>query len=53
MRPKDALERAARMAANDTIILHPLVGGLDADLSWATLRNFFGKVAPQLSINPL
>ncbi len=51
MRPEDALARASRMAPNDTIILHPLVGGLDADISWATLRNFFEKVAPQMSIN--
>ncbi len=51
MRPEDALARASQMAPNETIILHPLVGGLDADLSWATLRNFFEKVAPQISIN--
>mgnify|MGYP001241452282 FL=1 len=51
LRAEDVLARAARMAPNDCIMLHPLVGGLDADLSWETLRNFFDKVAPRLNIN--
>jgi hypothetical protein len=41
------------MAPHDAFMLHPLVGGLDADLSWETLRNFFGKVAPHIAMNRL
>lgn len=51
LRPEDVLARARTMAPHDAVMLHPLVGGLDADLSWEMLRNFFGKVAPRLSIN--
>ena len=51
LRAEEVLARAARMAPNDAFMLHPLVGGLDADLSWETLRNFFGKVAPHIAMN--
>mgnify|MGYP003380190680 FL=1 len=39
------------MAPHDGIMLHPLVGGLDADLGWEMLRHFFGKVAPHIAMN--
>ncbi len=51
LRPEEVLERAARMAPHDGIMLHPLVGGLDADLGWEMLRHFFGKVAPHIAMN--
>jgi hypothetical protein len=41
------------MARNDALILHPLISGLDADLSWATLRGFFDRVAPHMALNYL
>jgi len=53
LRAEEVLERAPRMAPHDAFMLHPLVGGLDADLSWETLRNFFGKVAPHIAMNRL
>ena len=51
--PAQVLDRAKTMAPNDALILHPLVGGLDAETSWYTLRQFFEKVAPGLQINQL
>ena len=53
VRPETVLAKAPSLAPNDAYILHPLVGGLDADTSWRTLRNFFEQVAPKVAINPL
>ncbi len=53
LRAEDVLARAARLAPNEGIMLHPLVGGLDAETSWELLRNFFGKVAPHIAMDPL
>ncbi len=53
VRPETVLEKAPSLAPNDAYVLHPLVGGLDAETSWRTLRNFFDKVAPKVAINPL
>lgn len=53
LRAEDVLARAARLAPNDGIMLHPLVGGLDAEPSWAMLRNFFEQVAPHIAMDPL
>lgn len=52
VRPEQVLEKAPTLAPNDAYVLHPLVSGLDADLSWSTLRNFFEKVAPRVDIHP-
>lgn len=51
--PEQVIAAAPKLAANDAYILHPLVGGLDADVSWYTLRQFFENVAPKVAINPL
>lgn len=51
--PEEVLARVPGFAPNDGIVLHPLISGLEKDLSWEGLRLFFGKVAPQLDIRPL
>lgn len=51
--PEAVLLRAPSLAANDGIVLHPLISGLAKDLSWEGLRLFFGKVAPGLDIRHL
>jgi hypothetical protein len=49
--PEQVLAKAPQLAVNDAYILHPLVSGLDADLSWSTLKNFFEKVAPHVELH--
>lgn len=51
--PAEVLARAPSLAPNDGIVLHPLISGLEKDLSWEGLRLFFGKVAPHLDIQHL
>lgn len=51
--PDEVLMRATALAPNDGIVLHPLLSGLEKDLSWETLRLFFAKVAPALDIRHL
>lgn len=51
--PQEVLKRAPALAPNDGIVLHPLISGLEKDLSWETLRLFFAKVAPALDIRHL
>jgi alkanesulfonate monooxygenase SsuD/methylene tetrahydromethanopterin reductase-like flavin-dependent oxidoreductase (luciferase family) len=51
VRPEAVIAAAPAMAANDALVLHPLISGLDADFSWATLRAFFGQVAPHIALN--
>lgn len=50
---EQVLEKVPAMAPNDALVLHPMVGGLETELSWRTLRNFFEQVAPKVPINPL
>jgi len=51
--PETVLAKAPSLARNDAYILHPLVGGLETELSWRSLRGFFEQVAPNVAINPL
>jgi hypothetical protein len=53
VRPEAVIAAAPTMAANDALVLHPLISGLDADLSWSTLRTFFERVAPRIALNYL
>ena len=48
---EEVLAKAPQLAPNDAYVLHPLVSGLEADLSWSTLKNFFEKVAPHVDIH--
>jgi len=48
---EEVLAKAQQLAPNDAYVLHPLVSGLEADLSWSTLKNFFEKVAPHVDIH--
>ena len=50
---EEVVARAPQMADNDALVLHPLVGGLETELSWRTLKNFFQQVAPRIAITPL
>lgn len=51
--PEAVLARAPGFARNDALVLHPLISGLEKELSWEGLRLFFGKVAPHIAIDPL
>ncbi|MCB1843236.1 MAG: LLM class flavin-dependent oxidoreductase [Halioglobus sp.] len=48
---EQVLAKAPQLAPNDAYVLHPLVSGLEADLSWSTLKNFFEKVAPHVDVH--
>ncbi len=48
MTPEELIEVARGMAPLDTILFHPLMGGMDPELSWASLRLFETKVLPVL-----
>ena len=50
---EQVLAKAPQLAPNDAYILHPLVSGLEADLSWSTLKNFFEKVVPHVDVHTL
>jgi alkanesulfonate monooxygenase SsuD/methylene tetrahydromethanopterin reductase-like flavin-dependent oxidoreductase (luciferase family) len=49
----EVLARAPSLAPNDALVLHPLISGLEKDLSWEGLRLFFTEVAPHLDIRGL
>lgn len=51
--PDEVLARAPSLAPNDGIVLHPLISGLEKELSWETLRLFFREVAPRIDIRHL
>jgi alkanesulfonate monooxygenase SsuD/methylene tetrahydromethanopterin reductase-like flavin-dependent oxidoreductase (luciferase family) len=48
MTPAELIETARGMGGLDTILFHPLMGGMDPELSWASLRLFEAKVLPAL-----
>src|SRR5262249_53546161 len=48
MTPDQLIEVARGMGPLDTILFHPLMGGMDPELSWASLRLFESKVLPAL-----
>lgn len=48
MTPTALLERIATMGRQDTVLFHPLAGGMDPELAWRSLRLFEQQVWPQL-----
>ncbi len=48
MTPDELIETARGLSGFDTILFHPLMGGMDPELSWASLRLFESKVLPAL-----
>ena len=46
--PDQLIETARGMGPMDGILFHPLMGGMDPELSWASLRLFESKVLPAL-----
>ncbi len=48
MTPDELIEAARGMSGMDAILFHPLMGGMDPELSWASLRLFEAKVLPAL-----
>jgi len=50
--PEQLIERARGLGAGTTVMLHPLVGGLDPDFSWAMLELFEKRVMPALREAP-
>lgn len=51
--PAEVVARAPAMKPNDVLMLHPLVGGLESELSWSSLHSFFNHVAPRINITTL
>jgi alkanesulfonate monooxygenase SsuD/methylene tetrahydromethanopterin reductase-like flavin-dependent oxidoreductase (luciferase family) len=49
--PDELIEIGRGMGPFDTILFHPLMGGMDPELSWASLRLFEAKVLPALRAN--
>ena len=47
--PEELIERARQMGPLDTILLHPLMGGLDPEFSWQCLRLIESRVLPALN----
>jgi len=46
--PDELIDTARGMSGLDTILFHPLMGGMDPELSWASLRLFETQVLPAL-----
>ena len=46
--PEELVDRALQMGPGTTVMLHPLVGGLDPKLSFSMLELFERKVIPAL-----
>lgn len=46
--PDELVETARGMGPLDTLLFHPLMGGMAPELSWASLRLFEEKVLPRL-----
>ena len=46
--PDELLEIARGMGPLDALVFHPLMGGMDPELSWASLRLFEKAVLPRL-----
>ncbi len=47
--PDEMVERARELGPGGTVMLHPLVGGLDPEVSWEMLEVFEKRVMPALS----
>jgi hypothetical protein len=50
MTPRQLLERIEAMGPYDTVLFHPLAGGMDPELAWRSLRLFEDKVYPETGI---
>lgn len=50
MTPAQLLERIATLGPWDTVLFHPLAGGMDPELSWRSLRLFEEKVYPETDL---
>jgi alkanesulfonate monooxygenase SsuD/methylene tetrahydromethanopterin reductase-like flavin-dependent oxidoreductase (luciferase family) len=48
MTPDELIAAAREMSPLDSILFHPLMGGMNPELSWASLRLFEQKVLPAL-----
>lgn len=48
MTPDELIERTRDFGPMDTLMFHPLMGGMDPELSWQSLRLFEEKVLPVL-----
>ena len=48
MTPDELIETARGMGPMDAIMFHPLMGGMDPELSWSSLRLFEERVLPAL-----
>ncbi len=48
MTPAELIETAGEMGPLDTVMLHPLMGGIDPEFSWECLRLIESKVLPAL-----
>jgi alkanesulfonate monooxygenase SsuD/methylene tetrahydromethanopterin reductase-like flavin-dependent oxidoreductase (luciferase family) len=46
--PQECIELATGLGASGTLLFHPLMGGLDPDLSWKSLRLFAREVLPRI-----
>ena len=46
--PDELITRARALGPSGSIALHPLMGGLDPDLAWESLRLIESKVLPAL-----
>jgi len=46
--PDELVELARGMGPMDALLFHPLMGGMDPELSWASLRLFENAVLPRL-----
>jgi alkanesulfonate monooxygenase SsuD/methylene tetrahydromethanopterin reductase-like flavin-dependent oxidoreductase (luciferase family) len=46
--PEELVERAVELGPDGVVGFHPLMGGLDPELSWSSLRLFESRVLPAL-----
>lgn len=49
--PEECLALAEQLGPDGQLLLHPLMGGLDADLGWESLELFAAKVWPHLTVH--
>lgn len=49
MTPQELLERIAAMGRWDTVLFHPLAGGMEPGLAWRSLRLFEERVYPEIA----
>ena len=47
--PEEMVDRARQLGPGGTVMLHPLVGGIDPEVSWEMLEVFEKRVIPALS----